>query len=334
MFTYRCPECHQKLHASEHLVGLTISCPECKERIVVPAGDGWTGVPAQHDELARPRTRPAATAVADQTVDWLLKGAPADRVPRGVRVAPPSGPSKVLVVSLCAAMFVAVVVLSWFLAGTTVLDVVLKIAAVLAGLVCFSVVVAALKGQLSWGFRSFDGAAVGFLLLLFLYVGATIATGFAIHLLFPRAPIYVDNLVGPGVRLELDGQPWVEVADQSSRKTSLRKGKYVVVIYSAATNQELDRMEINVTDRGPFVLNVLGAQTYAFGRAEYGTLAFGSPPAEVAKKDKWFKADVDYLFEEPPSSISVSTKRGQSPGVVSKTYVRKGEPKPLPQVTR
>lgn len=80
--------------------------------------------------------------------------------------------------------------------------------------------------------------------------------------------------------------------------------------------------------RGKYVLNVLSAQVYARGTVDYGGISFGSSPSEEKIQLPWFKADVDFLFEEPPQSITVQNRRGQSYVSASRTYLRRGPPRP------
>jgi hypothetical protein len=140
--------------------------------------------------------------------------------------------------------------------------------------------------------------------------GAWTVTG----LLFLKTAVYVDNYSDHDVRLELDGKPWLElrageVGGGGGRKAGaearLPRKAHVVTTIDAKTGKELDRRTIDV-DSGPFIFNVLGAGAYLKGTAEYSTMPimFGNGDRTETVSDVWIRARVDYLFEEPPSSIS------------------------------
>jgi hypothetical protein len=66
------------------------------------------------------------------------------------------------------------------------------------------------------------------------------------------------------------------------------------------------------------VLNVLGAQTYLYGKIIYG--ARESPPPEIIT-EKWFELrPVDFLFKEPPRKVVVQRREGEMPPLTRKTY--------------
>jgi hypothetical protein len=144
--------------------------------------------------------------------------------------------------------------------------------------------------------------------------------GFIFYYHYTQATIYIDNATGQLVRLEVDGRPWQEIepATMSIKFSKLRWGKHVIVVYARADNKALDRLEVNIEDNGPYVFNVLGAQTYLKGSAFYGLRGGGLGP-ETPVREKWFKPNVDLLFQHPPPGISV---RGQSSA--TRTYLVKG----------
>jgi len=64
--------------------------------------------------------------------------------------------------------------------------------------------------------------------------------------------------------------------------------------------------------QGVYVLNLLRAQKYQKGSVQYGSVPFGGGSGSETDIDAgWFEPKVDYLFETPPRSVVVSSKRGQ-----------------------
>jgi hypothetical protein len=231
-----------------------------------------------------------------------------------------SGRTKVVLVLL--GVFAANAVAAWALAGTEVWRIVLLVAGLL---VAFP-----LLGGLVGACRRRAGAEALLFVFTALYVGALLGSGLLITGYAARATVHIDNFSAHDVTLELDGAPWRTAARRSTATASLRRGTYTLVVRSR-DGQELDRRPITVEGRGAYVLNVLGAQVYTRGRVDYSNLSlFGSPPGEERVQSPWFKADVDHLFESPPKSITVTTRRGQGVASGSRSYLLRGEPKPRP----
>ena len=154
---------------------------------------------------------------------------------------------------------------------------------------------------------------------MWLFLAATVGVGLAINYYFAQATVYIDNATTRDVRLALDGQPWLILPAGTNTTSVLRRGQYAVAVNSSDGGDEIDRVNVNVEDRGPYVLNTLGRQVYTRGEVQYGGVAFGDTDPQEVVRDKWFKADVDYLFVEPPQSIIVQTKGGYA--TASKTYL-------------
>lgn len=121
-----------------------------------------------------------------------------------------------------------------------------------------------------------------------------------------RVEVYVDNYSDHDVRLELNGAPWLAARRGDNLIVALSPDDYELVVRSAATGDELDRMTVTVDHRGPFLLNVLGAHTYYRGLRKYPSARFGTRPVSVQPiGDKWQRLDVDYPFSEPPYELKV-----------------------------
>jgi hypothetical protein len=125
---------------------------------------------------------------------------------------------------------------------------------------------------------------------------------------FTIAPVYIDNYSGYNIKLKLNGSDWVDVLNNNTVEKSLRKGAYDIIIIDSSNNKEIKRSAINVSSGDPHILNVLGKMSYYKGTAVYSTTSYygsGGSSGETITSE-WFSADVDYLFEELPSSIQIS----------------------------
>jgi hypothetical protein len=213
-------------------------------------------------------------------------------------------------------LFLAVVGVSWLLAGVNALYYGLLIGAGLIGLAMYGGIASVVKPGSREGVVAIVVGAG--------YLVGTFGLGLFIAYQFARADVHVDNNTDREVRVALDGRDWVRVPARGTEKVSVRKGRYRVVATPAAAGAAPDEVDIHVTDTGPFVLNLFGAQVYARGKAEYGGLAFFGQPAEVEVKDRWFRADVDFLFQDAPEKIEVE----QGEFMASRTYLRRGPPRP------
>ncbi len=151
------------------------------------------------------------------------------------------------------------------------------------------------------------------------YVAVISAVWFSVGLSYTQSAVHVENATARDVVLELDGNPWLTVEHGKTVQTRLPRQQHRIIIRARDNNEELDRRFVLVGSSKAYVLNVLGAQTYYRGRVEYGSMpiALGGDPDAVEVKDVWIEADVDYLFQEPPQSISVS--KGTS--YASKSYL-------------
>ncbi|OAI49369.1 hypothetical protein AYO44_06460 [Planctomycetaceae bacterium SCGC AG-212-F19] len=221
-----------------------------------------------------------------------------------------------------AVILVANGIVAYALAGTRIWIAVLAVAGFITVVIAFYTI----KDMVFGGLRSASGAEFGTRIGLLVYAVVLLGSGFLVSEQFARGTVHVDNFSSQDVVLELDGRVWLKATTQSTQRASLTQGSYTLVVRSP-TGTELDRQAIEVEGRDDYVLNVLSAQVYARGEAQYGTLSFGMPRQERAVKAPWFKADVDFLFEEPPESITVSVKRGQTVASASKTYLRRGPPR-------
>lgn len=158
-----------------------------------------------------------------------------------------------------------------------------------------------------------------------LYLSGVWLSWYLIGAQFALGYIYVDNFSPHGVTIRLDGRDWIMLDAKATTECRLRKGSYEVSIWSLDGHQELDHFEINVWSQyglltsytNNYVLNVLGAGTYRRGDLVYSDRPEMWPSGlETQIRDKWFKVDTDYVFEDPP-------RFGRGGATV--TYLRRGQ---------
>jgi hypothetical protein len=129
----------------------------------------------------------------------------------------------------------------------------------------------------------------------------------------PSTIVYVDNQSDQDVELLLDGEPWIESERKSTNEARITFGEHEIVTLARDGRQELDRLKVKAEpspvtsaegeEYHPYVFNVLRAAKYINGLASYGDVAKNS---ETETDEAWILADVDLLFQEPPTTISTS----------------------------
>lgn len=123
------------------------------------------------------------------------------------------------------------------------------------------------------------------------------------------ANVSVENDNVMAVALELDGRPWLTLERGETLWEQVPQGTHELVVRREGTREELDRRTIAV-EQERYILNVLGAQTYYEGRVCYRIHAFEDCFSQEYSREVngvWIEipSDVDYLFWEPPETISV-----------------------------
>jgi hypothetical protein len=158
------------------------------------------------------------------------------------------------------------------------------------------------------------------------YLGSVFGAWVLIGVTLNLATVVVDNYATQDLVVELDGKPWLTCPKGTTVQVYLRGGTYELVIRAASGSEELDRFQIDVEGRVTYVLNLLRAQTYSHGNLHYAEAQplFGNPIKERAITDSWFKADEDYVFQEPPTMIKV--RRDSDKSVRDRSYLRRGAP--------
>jgi hypothetical protein len=291
MIKHRCPACDAQLSHRDELAGWELSCTHCRARITVPAA-------------------PPAPAI-DVALELQLALARAQgQLPPLPGTPPPPGARRRLLV--LAAIPLVGAGLAWLLAGHWLwLIPGLFGAAIGVGLV-LALLGHLLKGHLP---GRVELAAVG-------YMALVLGTWFGVGWFFQVGKVHVDNASGQELRVQRDGRDWLTCPPGAQLVTSLGPGTHRLRVLDR-NGQPLDEMTVEVDRQGVYVLNLLRAQVYHRGSVDYGGFGFGSAPRPVEIRDAWFDARVDYLFEEPPQSITVSRRRGQV-AMASRTFLLRG----------
>jgi hypothetical protein len=319
MIHHQCPHCGEHLSTSIHLEGMTIPCRQCHETVEVPNRDGTLPTPHAFPPTAQDIREAAPPAAGPERP--LAEPLQVDLRP----IAKPGTSNRAWwtrLLGVLAAVYLLLWLGVWCFAGYSWVGTTLGILAVVFGVLLFFML-RLVWDELRWGPNRLRAV------LTYLGVSAAGAVffvpAFLVNEWFAQGVVYVDNYSRQNVTLELDGQPWLSARQGTTTVRTLRRGAYTVVVRSSS-GEELDRLTVTVDGGGNYVLNVLRAQVYARGTAKYGGAGFLGEPPEQRIDDAWFKVDVYYLFEEPPSSVTVSTRRGQA-AWASRPYLRRGEPR-------
>lgn len=145
-----------------------------------------------------------------------------------------------------------------------------------------------------------------------------------VTIVMARGTVHADNASLHSVRLFLNNKEWMTLQSGRQVTKALTRGTYTLTVYAQDGNQKLDEHMIEVNGCGDYVLNVLGAQKYYQGAVSYGFA--GSPPSVTEIKRKWFMVDVDHLFQEPPTTVTVSRRRGSPAPSVTRSFLTRGNP--------
>lgn len=286
MINHICPHCNREMSNSDAAAGWEVACPHCRRSVPVPM----------------------ASTITLSVLPGAAESAPAARPAFETERQP--GKSRRWMV-LVAIPFVAAG-LAWLLAGSLFW--------LIPGFLTGTFVAGTLLGvfrRLLNGIRtdSREMALIGYGILV-------VAIWFSVGYWFQVGTIHVDNFSDQNLRIVVDDQPWGTFRSTSTDVKTLKPGHHRIVVFGTGDNK-LDELNVNVDRMGVYVLNLLRAQKYHKGSAQYGGFAFGGDrPIEV--DDAWFSAKVDFLFENPPESITVSTKRGQPAVGASRTYLKRG----------
>ena len=289
MIQHRCPACDAQLSHRDELAGWELSCSRCRARLTVPAAPPAPAYVALELQLALARAQGQLPP---------LPGTPRPEARRRLLVL--------------AAIPLGAAGLAWLLAGHWLWLIPGLFGAALGVGLVLGILGRLIKGHLP---GRVELAAVG-------YVALVLGTWFGVGWFFQVGKVHVDNASGQELRVQRDGQDWLTCPPRAQLVTSLRPGTHRLRVLDR-NGRALDELTVSVDRQGVYVLNLLRAQVYHRGSVEYGGFSFGSAPRPVEIRDAWFEARVDYLFEAPPGSITVSRRRGQVASA-SRTFLLRG----------
>jgi hypothetical protein len=138
--------------------------------------------------------------------------------------------------------------------------------------------------------------------LMFAYPAVLAALWYFLASAVSGVTVHIDNATSQGYVVSVDGKQLATVAQGTTRWDSWRYGTHDVSV-ADGTGQVRDTFQVTIDKEGPWVLNLFGAGKYMRGSVTYGTATGGEPDRPIA--DRWFIADVYYLFETPPQTISI-----------------------------
>jgi hypothetical protein len=317
-----CPNCSQTVSFRDYLAGFRVKCPECTGFVDVPAAP--PGTDPRPTELTEP-----AQAVTESP----FREPPSDRLPEeAFRPDIPAEPDlrksvwarRLKWVGIALAIPAVAALLAYLLEGGSVWETMSGILAVLLGLISF----AFLK---EWVTSIRQEGLQPRLLLFLLYCWAVLGVWYGVGRLVMSGAVHVENASGQDVQIELDGRPWRTVNRDQVQQTKVRQGQHRITVRRKEGGNPLQELTVNIEGKGKYLLNVLKAQTYYKGSIRYGGIALfggGDSPKEV--KDEWIDVTkVDYLFEDPPKSITVKVQKGME-GFASETRVYLTRRRPPP----
>ncbi len=146
---------------------------------------------------------------------------------------------------------------------------------------------------------------------------------FLLRLYFGGGTVYIDNFSRQDLSVEVDGDLWITSRTGSNLERPLHWGHHEILVRDAKGKQ-VDRFNVEIARDSKYILNLLGAQTYYKGYVQYSWFAIQEAPEEI--REHWIAADVDYLFVQPPDSITVEVS-GKGPAYTSarKSYILRGQ---------
>jgi hypothetical protein len=116
--------------------------------------------------------------------------------------------------------------------------------------------------------------------------------------------VNVYNGLGLPVNVSI-GESTTQVAPFSTTKIDLERGEHYTVRTATLDNRVIETFDVDTERSGPaYVYNVASATPLVLWTATYGDVE-GEEPRQLGAQ-RWLRSDADYVFEEPPESISGS----------------------------
>ncbi|MFK8009843.1 MAG: hypothetical protein AB8H03_26045 [Saprospiraceae bacterium] len=144
-----------------------------------------------------------------------------------------------------------------------------------------------------------------------------------------KPTVYIDNYSGNGVKIFQKKDVWVELENESSLvKKDLKQGTHVLFIHNME-DYSIDTIRLNIKKERNYVLNLFGKMTYYEGTVRYQSRPDykDNPTTEEREITKsFFQTRADFIMQEPPSQIEVTSIIKASKNFNSKTnrkYLRR-----------
>jgi hypothetical protein len=114
------------------------------------------------------------------------------------------------------------------------------------------------------------------------------------------AAVTVENHSTTTVRMELNSRHWLTLRPGDTATMVIHRRGGTMTFLDASTGAYLSKAHVEAMDRGPYLLNVLGAATYYLGEITYRPDGKDAVVREAATRDVWIYAVTDYLLKHPP----------------------------------
>ncbi len=332
-----CPKCKCAVSFIEGIAGLGV-CPSCRKIILPPSPSAIADAQTPKD-LPEPPVRegitsdPLSAAQADESptpdARRYLDIRSGNSLRRRLSISP--WPRRLKRGGLGLASLGVTALLAWWLGGGSAWEVIGGGSAVLMAIITYSILHASVFGPK--GEKSESGLLLS-VFLWALYGWVAIGVWYWVGSLQIPGTIHIDNASTRDLQIDLDGQPWRSSSPGQLQMASLRQGYHQITVRPHGGGKTLEELNVCVEGRGVYILNLLKAETYYRGTVQYGGFAlFGQKEQPREVKEGWIDVTtIDFLFQNPPQSISVKVTKGmESLGETigeRRTYVTRRAPPP------
>ena len=136
------------------------------------------------------------------------------------------------------------------------------------------------------------------------------------YLNFQNQELYVDNQNPYEIYVNVDGEFNSEIKSYKYEITALKVGTHEIKTFKKQGDSLIEKFEVEVSHRETNMYNVLSKGEYISGKKKYSENAtlkwirgdVSEPYPEYEIKERWFKLSQTYIFEKPPSTITIKKK--------------------------
>jgi len=148
-------------------------------------------------------------------------------------------------------------------------------------------------------------------------LGVTLLTiNFATYNLFQYQELYIDNQNPYDIYVKVDNEIFYDVKGYKYEITEIRPGKHEIKTFKKNGDSLLEKFEVEIIHRERRLYNVLSTAEYITGKKAYSERAAlnwlngkkGQHFEEYEMKERWIKLTYTYIFENPPSTITIKKK--------------------------